>query len=332
MMTNSMPLHIDTGAVVIGRNEGEQLRACLRSVKRKLQHVVYVDSGSTDDSIDIAIESGVEVVRLDLSTPFTAARARNLGFSRLNESMPDVDFIQFIDGDCELAPEWLETAVAFLKHNDNVGVACGRRRERYPEATVYNWLCDIEWNTRIGETRACGGDALMRKTAFTESGGFRDGLIAGEEPELCLRLRQKHWRIWRLDEEMTLHDARIMRFKQWWTRATRAGHAFAEGAWIHAAGHEKHWAKETLRAIIWGIGIPIFGFILGLIDPRFFLVFLLYPIQLIRLMIRGKKMSMRQRFFHACFLLLGKFAEAAGILKFLFGRLRGKTHGIIEYK
>lgn len=331
-MTDLLPVHIGTGAVIIGRNEGERLRACLKSVTRELKHVVYVDSGSTDNSIDIAIEAEVEVIHLDLSIPFTAARARNRGFLRLNEAMPDVEFVQFIDADCELVPDWLTTAVAFLKHNDGVGVVCGRRRERYPEATLYNWLCDIEWNTPIGEAKACGGDALIRKTAFIESGGFRDGLIAGEEPELCLRLRQKRWRIWRLDHEMTLHDARITHFSQWWRRSMRAGHAFAEGAWIHAASDERHWARETLRATIWGMGIPVFGLTLGFAEPRFFLIFLLYPAQLIRLMIRDKQMSMRQRFWHAFFLLLGKFAEAAGILKFILGRLLGKSSRIIEYK
>ncbi len=331
-MADPRPVHVSTGAVVIGRNEGQRLRACLESATQELTHVVYVDSGSTDDSIDIAFEVGVEVVRLDLSTPFTAARARNLGFARLIEVMPDMKFVQFVDGDCELVPDWLGAAEGFLRHNDRVGIVCGRRRERYPESSLYNWLCDIEWNTPVGDTKACGGDSLMRRTAFIESGGFRDGLIAGEEPELCLRLRERHWRIWRLDHEMTLHDARITQFRQWWRRSVRAGHAFAEGAWIHAASDEKYWLKETLRATVWGMGIPIIGLTLGFADPRFFLVFLLYPIQLIRLMIRERNMSIKQRFWHAYFLLLGKFAETVGVFKYLFGKLSGKTNKIIEYK
>jgi hypothetical protein len=121
---------------------------------------------------------------------------------------PDLRFVQFIDGDCSLAPEWLEKARAFIGQRNDIAIVCGRRRERHPDASFYNQLCDLEWDTPIGEASACGGDALVRLEAFELVGGFRAQLIAGEEPEL--------WRIWRLDAEMTEHDALITRFKQWW--------------------------------------------------------------------------------------------------------------------
>ena len=40
-----------TGAVVIGRNEGVRLRRCLLSLRAGVDYVVYVDSGSTDNSL-----------------------------------------------------------------------------------------------------------------------------------------------------------------------------------------------------------------------------------------------------------------------------------------
>src|SRR5438270_7605806 len=83
------------GVVAIGRNEGERLRACLVSARRDCAAVVYVDSGSSDDSVALARPLGVHVVELDLSTPFTAARARNEGFARLQQVEPDRDFVQF---------------------------------------------------------------------------------------------------------------------------------------------------------------------------------------------------------------------------------------------
>ena len=35
----------------------------------------------------------------------------------------------------------------------------------YPEATIYNQLCDWEWQRPPGRAKSCGGDALMRVAA-----------------------------------------------------------------------------------------------------------------------------------------------------------------------
>jgi glycosyltransferase involved in cell wall biosynthesis len=244
------------GAVVIGRNEGERLRRCLGSLVDSVRSVVYVDSGSNDGSVEYAKSLGVSVVPLDLSRPFTAARARNAGFERLLELEPGSSFVQFVDGDCEVVSGWIERGVETLTARTDLGVVCGRRRERYPGATIYNRLCDMEWDTPVGSALACGGDALMRVEAFLRAGGFDPELIAGEEPELCVRIRAKGFGIERLDAEMTLHDADMTRFGQWWQRSVRAGHAFAEGAHLHGAPPERHWRKESRRALFWGGVLP----------------------------------------------------------------------------
>ncbi|MDP8964232.1 MAG: glycosyltransferase, partial [Cyanobacteriota bacterium] len=253
------------GLVAIGRNEGKRLHQCLLSVVGKVAHVVYVDSGSTDGSIELARELGVDVVELDLSTPFTAARGRNAGFDRLLQANPQIEFVQFVDGDCEVVEGWLERALHELESQPDVAVVCGRRRERFPEQSIYNRLCDIEWDTPVGEATACGGDSMMRVEAFQQVGGFNPTLIAGEEPELCVRLRQKGWKIFRLDAEMTLHDAQMTRFGQWWKRSLRAGHAYAEGAWLHGREPERHWVKESRSIWFWGLFVPLLA--LGMAWP-----------------------------------------------------------------
>ena len=220
------------GVVAIGRNEGERLRWCLKSVPAGIA-VVYVDSGSTDGSAQWARDRGTDVIELDMNVAFTAARARNAGFRRLKELAPGLLYVQFVDGDCKLEENWLDHAASFLKSHDNVGVVCGRRRERFPEKSVYNWLCDREWERPTGEVQACGGDAMMRISAFEAVGGYRDDLIAGEEPELCVRLRGAGWRIFQLERPMTLHDAAMTRIGQWWRRNQRSGYAFAQGAYLH---------------------------------------------------------------------------------------------------
>ena len=271
------------GVVAIGRNEGERLRRCLSSVLAAVPATVYVDSGSDDGSILMAIEMGALTVALDMSKPFTAARARNEGLRRLLSEHPDIDFVQFVDGDCEVISGWLDSAEEFLKEHPSHAVVCGRRRERHPERSIYNQLCDSEWDTPIGETLACGGDAMMRTQALLAVGGYRDSLIAGEEPEICVRLRQKGWRIHRLNRDMTLHDAAITRFGQWWKRAVRAGHAFAEGAWLHGAPPERHWVRETRRALLWGVVLPSLIAVASIgLSPWALLMTLAYPLQWLR--------------------------------------------------
>lgn len=326
-MSASTPDLGPVGAVVIGRNEGKRLKRCLASLSSTTTRVIYVDSGSSDGSVEHARRTGAEVVKLDVSVPFTAARARNEGFARLLALHPDTPFVQFVDGDCEVAEDWIPQAMQFLQGHPGCAIACGRRRERFPERSVYNRLCDREWDTPVGETSSCGGDALMRVEALRTAGGYRADLIAGEEPELCLRLRRAGWSVWRIDAEMTLHDAAMHRFGQWWTRSVRSGHAYGEGAWLHGRSPERHWVKENIRALAWSIAIPGAAWLLSLaIGPWAWLLLALYPLQVIRLWLRSGSLA------HALLSVLSRFAETVGILRFHAGRWRGKSGAIIEYK
>lgn len=323
MTTATTPPAPTVDAVVIGRNEGARLLACLRSLQGQVRHIVYVDSGSTDGSVEAAARLGARVVPLDMGQPFTAARARNAGIAALRDAAPE--FIQFVDGDCTLDAGWINAALAAFATDDRLAVVCGRRRERFPGASVYNRLADREWDTPIGPARACGGDALMRHAPVAAMGGFRESLIAGEEPELCLRLRQAGWSILRIDAEMTLHDAAMTRFGQWWKRAVRAGHAFAEGASLHGRGPDRHWIAETRRALIWGAGLPLAILTAGLVQPALFGFLVIYPLQLLRL-------SRRYGGTAGLFLLLARFPEAQGALQFYLSRALGRRQALIEYK
>ncbi|HOY87205.1 MAG: glycosyltransferase family A protein [Methylotenera sp.] len=320
------------GVVIIGRNEGERLERCLKSLVQHTNQMVYVDSGSTDSSISVAAELGADILALDMSQPFTAARARNEGYTLLKKTFPRIEFVQFVDGDCEVNARWLECATNFLDIHAHVAAVCGRRRERFPDKTVYNKLCDIEWDSPAGETKSCGGDVLMRVVPFEFVHGFRAGLIAGEEPELCVRLRAAGWKIWRLEQEMTLHDAAMTMFGQWWKRTMRAGYAFAEGAYLHGAPPERHWVQESKRAWIWGLVIPLIALLLSLISVKWgLLCLLIYPIQVIRLA-KHNSMSGKEAWMRAFFLVLGKFPEMVGQVKFFQRVCSGKQGSLIEYK
>lgn len=322
------------GVVAIGRNEGERLRRCLASVVRPGCAVVYVDSGSQDGSAEMAREMGAEVIDLDLSIPFTAARARNEGWRHLLEHYPGLAAVQFLDGDCELNGTWLDKAAHALQAQSTLAVVCGRRRERRPEATLYNRMCDIEWDTPIGRADACGGDALFRVEALLAAGGYDDSAIAGEEPELCFRLRELGWNIERIDAEMTLHDADMTRLKQWWQRHKRAGHAYASNRRRHAmAGFMQ---AQVRSALVWGFVLPLLTLLLGIVvSPWIFLAYGVYPLQLMRIAGRFRRQQQAHPWSialaYALHCLGGKFAEAAGVLGESRRHRRGEVK-LIEYK
>jgi GT2 family glycosyltransferase len=317
-------------AIIIGRNEGERLIRGLASMTGA-ERVIYVDSGSTDGSQEAAIAAGADLVTLDMSRPFTAARARNAGLDRLLAADDPPDFVQFLDGDCELQPGWLDAAVAAMAGDPRIGVVFGRRRERYPEATIYNRHCDWEWDVPLGEALSCGGDALMRLAAIAGVGGYNPGFIAGEEPELCVRLRAAGWTILRIDAEMTLHDAAMTRFGQFWARARRSGHAWAEGAALHGAPPERHSVAETRKALLWGAFVPLtIVFLAVLTTPWALALLAVYPARAIRFALRegGGRVAWER----AALLMLCKFPEALGVIEFHIRRLAGRPRGLIEYK
>lgn len=319
------------GVVAIGRNEGDRLKRCLGTLSAAAI-AIYVDSGSCDGSVEFAKEHGLDVIELDARTPFTAARARNAGFDRLRELAPDIDYVQFIDGDCELAESWAQSAVTFLESDSRVAVVAGRLKEREPERSLYNWLCDFEWNGPIGIVPAVGGIAMARVAALGSIGGYREDLIAGEEPELCVRLRAAGWQVWRLDAEMAVHDAAIVQFWQWWLRCVRTGYAFAQGAYLHGATPERHWVWECRRAWLWGAGLPMICVTVSVVLwPWGLLGFLLYPLQLLRQTVRNSG-SNRDRLIIAFFQVLGRFPEVYGQIRFLFDHMRGVASAIVEYK
>ncbi len=333
------------GVVVIGRNEGERLLRCLASVGRGAvaAAVIYVDSGSTDDSVAAALRAGARVVELDMTQPFTAARARNAGRSRLP---PPCGYIQFIDGDCMLQPGWLAQARAALDTDPGLAAVFGRRREIAPAASVYNWLCDIEWAVPPGPARYFGGDVMIRADALDEAGGYPDEMIAGEEPDLAMRMRRNGWRLRCLAGEMTLHDAAIDRFSQFWRRAMRSGHAYGELAARHAGGAFDDYRRRSRGVLFWSL-VPVAGLVLlaagvavadrwrvgrWLVGGGAALLALPF-LQLLRLTAKGRRSrKLSEAFTIAAFQMVAKPAQALGIGRYWLGRTGGKRSALIEYK
>jgi len=320
----------EVGFVVIGRNEGVRLEPSLRSVLSISNRVVYADSASTDGSPELAAKFGATVVTLPEDGLLTAARGRNAGYAELKKRFPDCEAVQFIDGDCILQPGWLEADHTFLRENPQVAVVCGRRFEAHADASIYNALCDQEWNTPVGEATECGGDALMRVDAFEQVGGYRSGLRAGEEPEMTARMRAMGWKIWRIDAPMTEHDAKILTLRQWWQRTQRGGYGYAQAWRATKELPQRLYARNLRSAFVWAFAIPLVMIAIALAarSPLCLLAIpILYGLQFVR--IGTKAAPGRFRWISAGLLLLAKFPEAIGAARYF---LSGGSRTVADYK
>lgn len=320
------------GAVAIGRNEGDRLKACLRSLVPDCAPVVYVDSGSTDDSVAFARNLGVIVVELDTDRPFTAARARNAGFrALLEEGGPAPEFVQFVDGDCKVVPGWLAAGLAALRDDPSLGLVTGWRSEVHPRASVYNAMFEVDWRRPAGPIATCGGDMMVRTEAFRQIGGFDPDVIAAEDDEFCLRLGKAGWRLERLPLAMTLHDADMKSFGPWWRRTIRDGHGFAQVGHMHP----EHFRRERLRVWVYGLLLPVL-FLVGLFVAAWLslAVLAVYLLSYLRtaqnLGRRGleRSMALKQSFF----LTISKVPNLVGMLIYRNRRRAGRDMRIIEYK
>ncbi|WP_340316938.1 glycosyltransferase family 2 protein [Rhizorhabdus argentea] len=328
----------DIAAVVIGRNEGARLDSCLRSLQGF--RTVYVDSGSSDSSADLARAAGAEVIELDAAGGFSPARGRNAGLMRVTAD-PAIHYIQMVDGDCVLDPGWIATGAAALDTDSALGAVFGRLREIDPEASIYSWLCDVEWAVPTGSAAVFAGLVMLRAEAVRDSGGYRSGMIAGEEPELAIRLRAAGWRILSLAQPMAVHDAGITRFGQWWRRTVRAGHAFAELVYLHPGGGAHDFVRSRRRILLWGGIVPcgaLAGLLAGMmLDPRWTALvaaaILLILAQAARATMRDRlRYGGRRAFMLALFLAIGKYAEMIGLIRFHLDRRFGPRPRSIEQK
>ncbi|MEQ1546244.1 glycosyltransferase family A protein [Methyloglobulus sp.] len=325
------------GIVIIGRNEGERLHLCFESMSTVACTKIYVDSGSTDHSLAIANDYAIEAIELNPTFPFSAARARNEGFERLLQLNPNVVFVQFIDGDCTLLPRWLETATDALSKSPERAAVIGHLIERNIEASPYNKLCALEWRSSPGDLTnygALGGISMMRTDIFSKLGGFNPDVIAGEDSELGVRMGLAGYKITKLDQPMATHDANIIQFGQWWKRAVRAGHAIGQRSFLNGKTAQKDCVRERNSTLFWGAALPTL-ILLGWIPTQGYSFILLSAYFLLAYRVikfrslQGDNFS--DAWLYAKYLLLSKFANAIGLVKFYLNKL-SERYEIIEYK
>lgn len=324
--------------VVIGRNEGPRLLRCLDSIRLARwpldYEVIYVDSASSDGSAQRAAAWGARVLDVRPQHP-SAATGRNAGWRASN-----AEWILFLDGDTLLAADFPIAALNTAQADSSIAVVWGHRRELHPERSWYNRVLDLDWIYPAGDSEFCGGDALMRRSALVAVDGFDARLIAGEEPELCQRLRQRGRRIVHIDQMMTGHDLAMTQFRQYWRRAVRAGYAYAQIERQLRHSPTPLWRAEVRRnwrnsgvVLLLAVGLPLLSVLLSSPWP-----WLLGWMGLVGLWARTvqrcawKGGTLATRCHYALHAHLQQLPIALGQLSYHWHRWRGRARGLIEYK
>jgi len=333
MVKSKSPL---VSVVVIGRNEGERLVDCLASVNRVPRdgfrmELIYVDSASSDGSPDRARSHGAHVIRINPDRP-SAATGRNVGW-RASQG----EFVLFLDGDTTLDAGFIRRALDAIRE-PRVAVVWGHRRERAPGQSIYVRALDLDWVYPPGDSEFCGGDALMRRDALLHVNGFDDTLIAGEEPELCRRMRERDYRILHIDSPMTQHDLGIQSFSAYWRRAVRAGHAYAEVAHRYRDSSDPIWRAESRRNLQKGLFLlssPALLAVAYAVSPG-----LAFGLAIAAAMViartahrcRWKSSDRTSRWLYAIHSHLQQIPILIGQLAWRLNRWKGQRSRLIEYK
>ncbi len=327
--------------MVIGRNEGDRLRRCLESIDPVEATVVYVDSGSTDGSVEMARRMEIDVLNLDPTIPFCAARARNEGYARLIAIAPGLRFVQFVDGDCEIIGDWLSMAASVLIGRPELAIVAGWLRERQPERSIFNRLGDLEWNfAGVGAVDSVGGIFMVRRAAFDSVGGFDSTVAAGEEPELCHRLTAKGWQIIRLDHKMAWHDLAMTRFGQWWNRMIRFGYGSMD---VAVRFDLPRFRRNNWRVRAWTVSLVVFVLLglsttfmpLGAPGVAAALLWLgLWSAQVCRIAYRTwrKGQPPDLSVAYGFFIMLSLWPQLLGQLLYFLDRFRKRSFRLLEYK
>jgi cellulose synthase/poly-beta-1,6-N-acetylglucosamine synthase-like glycosyltransferase len=295
--------------------------------------VIYADSGSIDGSVQLAQSMGARTITLQPERP-SAALGRNAGWRAANGSI-----VLFLDGDTILHPQFVAESLSEFADSE-IAVVWGHRRELYPERSIYIRTLDLDWIYLAGRTPYCGGDALFLRDVLAKVNGFDETLIAGEEPELCRRIAAIGFSILHVDRPMTGHDLAIYRWRQYWKRSTRAGHAFAEVSDRFKATDQSFWTEESKRnrnRALFLVGLALMG-LSGTIFLRspwpLLLVCLFFGVIAMRSAwkVRWKSKDVFALALYGIHSHLQQVPIYVGQLQYKINRRRGKRAMLVEYK
>ncbi|MBN1907879.1 MAG: glycosyltransferase [Deltaproteobacteria bacterium] len=315
------------GIVIIGINECSHIADCIKAIRavnypQDLLDITYVDGGSSDNTPDLATGfEGVRVMQLNNPHP-TPGRGRNAGWLTLSSPI-----IQFLDADMIIDPDWFLHAHKLLENN--IGAVTGTLKEIYPDKNIYHILAEMEWAGKEGPCDFFGGGVLISRKALEDANGYDEYLIAGEDPDLSYRIREKGWLIKRSGHTMAMHDINMSSFLKYLKRAFRGGYAYAEISFRYIKKNEKMWFRETLRILVRSL-LPLIIMLTGFISGFVFsgLIFaLLFAVKPSFSIFKFKKQFNRpwkDIIIYTVNAIIIVFPQLFGVIRYYYGLISGK--------
>jgi len=198
---------INLSVIIIGRNEVRHIEACLRSVIKGIQttagtEIIYVDSASTDDTIQIVRKYSASIYQLKPDWPLSAAAGRYIGYLQSRG-----DYLFFIDGDTMLVHDWLPKGIRFLQTHPETGGIAGSMHELFEDnngkpISLQRHRYGRHENPRTEKT--LGGIALYRRSVLEQAGPFNPYIAVDEERELGLRIQRAGFNLIRIPDLMAV--------------------------------------------------------------------------------------------------------------------------------
>ena len=202
--------------VIPGRNCQRTIRQCLSAVvpllddpESRLGEILFVDDGSTDDTVRIVAEFPVTLVPGIGAGP---GAARNLGWPKAKNPL-----IWFVDSDCVAEPDALRQ---LLPHMDieQVGGVSGSYGIMNPESLLARLIHEeiIERHRRMS-TRVdflATFNVLYRRAALEKVGGFDERYMKAQDAELSFRVMEAGYQLhFELDSRVKhFHEQRFFKY------------------------------------------------------------------------------------------------------------------------
>ncbi|MCK5610401.1 glycosyltransferase [Candidatus Pacearchaeota archaeon] len=175
--------------VIIGLNEAQRIGRCIDSIKNATSaiagtEIVYVDSGSLDETVSIALSKGVRVFQLGKTQPPGPSAGRYVG-SLVTQGR----FIMFVDGDSVVGGGWIDLAIKLMAQDPSVVMFSGKFRDSSGEAEAY--LDNVEELGVVKTVYHISGSwaPIVSREALYLAGNWNPFVRCVEEADLAIRFR-----------------------------------------------------------------------------------------------------------------------------------------------
>jgi rhamnosyltransferase len=284
-----------TAVIIPTLNGGEKFQLLMQSIvgqKLTPYRKIVIDSGSTDETVDIAFKYGCEVIKID-KKDFDHGSTRQMGV-RLAD---DADILVFLTQDAILADENALSILVACFADSKVGVAYGRqlphaetgpigsfaRIINYPDKSLLKTMAD---KNRLGiKTPFLSNSfAAYRRNCLNAAGGFPSKIILCEDTYVAANMLLAGWKICYCAQALVYH-AHDYNLWQEFHRYYAIGRFHAREAWIRrtfgeAEGEGLRFVLSEMR-YLWKTGNPhllpsawvrtvlkYIGFRLGLMEQK----------------------------------------------------------------